>query len=61
MTRFRSRLPSQVSALCNLGVYVSWVGTDADGNYLMSQSLRFSRFNKGALSNFFLDEKKKFS
>ena len=50
-----------MSALCDLGVYVSWVGTDADGNYLMSQSLRFSRFNKGALSSLFHDQGKKFS
>ena len=60
-TPSRARRPPQVSALCDLGVYVSWVGTDADGNYLMSQSLRFSRFNKGALSSLFHDQGKKFS
>jgi len=31
---------------CSLGVYVTWSGTDAKGNYLLSQQKRLSNFKK---------------
>ena len=31
---------------CGLKVYVTWSGTDANGNYLMSHQKRLSNFQK---------------
>ncbi|CAN0367989.1 unnamed protein product, partial [Hapterophycus canaliculatus] len=35
---------NEVSALCQLTVYVVWTGTDADGNYFTSFSKRLSMY-----------------
>jgi len=34
---------------CNLQIYVSWFGTDADGKYFTSSDKRLSRFRSGSL------------
>jgi len=39
---------SAADADCGLKVYVTWSGTDANGNYLMSQQKRLSNFQQGS-------------
>jgi hypothetical protein len=38
----------KADSACSLGVYVTWSGTDANGNYLLSQQKRLSNF-KGSI------------
>jgi hypothetical protein len=33
--------------------FISWIGTDANGNYMLSQSKRLSRFSMYSLQNIF--------
>jgi hypothetical protein len=39
-------------ASCDLTVYVSWQGTDKNGDYLKSSALRFSQFRSNAASSY---------
>lgn len=38
---------------CQLTVYVSWTGTDRNGNYLTSSSRRFSLFSSYSVNSYF--------
>lgn len=38
---------------CQLTVYVSWTGTDKNGNYLTSSSRRFSLFSAYSVNSYF--------
>jgi hypothetical protein len=40
-------------AQCQLTVYVSWTGTDRNGNYLTSSSRRFSLFSSYSVNSYF--------
>jgi hypothetical protein len=42
---------------CDLKVYVVWTGTDAQGNYLKSASLRFSRFAQYSIKDMYASAK----
>jgi len=45
---------------CDPKVYVSWIGKDKDGNYLMSASYRISQFRKYSLYASYNSAKKSF-
>lgn len=42
----------EFNEMCNLHVYVTWTGTDKNGNYLTSSQERFSLFNDGSVASF---------
>lgn len=43
---------------CDLKLFVVWTGTDAEGNYFKSASLRFSRFAKYSINDLYSSAKK---
>ncbi len=40
-------------AQCQLSVYISWTGTDKNGNFLQSSSRRFSLFSSYSINSYF--------
>uniref|UniRef100_H3GV88 Uncharacterized protein n=2 Tax=Phytophthora ramorum TaxID=164328 RepID=H3GV88_PHYRM len=44
---------ANTTAQCDLTIYVGWTGTDKNGDYLGSASLRMSQFSKYSIGSFF--------
>ncbi|KAG6592452.1 RxLR-like protein [Phytophthora cinnamomi] len=44
---------TNTTAQCDLTIYVGWTGTDKNGDYLGSASLRMSQFSKYSIGSFF--------
>ena len=42
---------------CDLKIFVVWTGTDSEGNYFTSASLRFSRFAKYSINDLYASAK----
>ncbi|EWS72669.1 hypothetical protein TTHERM_000727808 (macronuclear) [Tetrahymena thermophila SB210] len=46
---------------CDPKVYISWMGTDSNGNYMTSAGLRMSRFQSYSVGEFYQSSKSAFS
>ncbi|KAG6960909.1 hypothetical protein JG687_00007979 [Phytophthora cactorum] len=44
---------TNTTAQCDITIYVGWTGTDKNGDYLGSASLRMSQFSKYSIGSFF--------
>lgn len=41
------------SELCDLKIFVSWYGTDSDGDFLLSAGMRLSQFTSESASSYY--------
>ncbi|KAK1928387.1 hypothetical protein P3T76_016145 [Phytophthora citrophthora] len=48
-----STTSTNTTAQCDITIYVGWTGTDKNGDYLGSASLRMSQFSKYSIGSFF--------